>query len=65
MPSDADDWTWKFAPRAANQFEGFDAHTQDRIVSRVYSITKRASSKCTASNTEVVRIQPTTDLLTE
>jgi mRNA interferase RelE/StbE len=29
------DWTWKFAPRAADQFDGLDAHMQDRIVSKL------------------------------
>lgn len=28
-------WTWKFAPRAASQFEGLDPHVQDRIVSKL------------------------------
>ena len=31
MPSD-DDWTWKFTPRAADQFDSLDPHVQDRIV---------------------------------
>ena len=30
-----DDWTWKFAPRAADQFDSLDAHMQDRIVSKL------------------------------
>ncbi|MEM4781162.1 MAG: type II toxin-antitoxin system RelE/ParE family toxin [Halalkalicoccus sp.] len=29
------DWTWKFTPRAANQFDRFDSHVQDRIVSKL------------------------------
>lgn len=37
MTSDAD-WTWKFAPRAADQFDGLDAHVQDRIVSKLDEI---------------------------
>ena len=28
-------WTWKFAPRAADQFDGLDHHVQDRIVSKL------------------------------
>lgn len=31
MTSD-EDWTWKFTPRAANQFDGLDPHVQDRII---------------------------------
>jgi len=34
MPSDGD-WTWMFAPRAADQFETLDGHVQDRIVSKL------------------------------
>ena len=34
MPSD-DDWTWKFTPRAADQFDSLDPHVQDRIVSKL------------------------------
>lgn len=34
MPSE-DDWDWKFAPRAANQFDSLDPHIQDRIVSKL------------------------------
>lgn len=30
-----DNWTWKFTPRAADQFDGLDAHIQDRIVSKL------------------------------
>ena len=29
------DWIWKFAPRAADQFESLDPHIQDRIVSKL------------------------------
>jgi len=35
MPSDDAEWTWKFAPRAADQFEGLDPHVQDRLVSKL------------------------------
>jgi mRNA-degrading endonuclease RelE of RelBE toxin-antitoxin system len=35
MTSDGEDWTWKFASRAAGQFDGLDAHAQDRIVSKL------------------------------
>lgn len=35
MPSEDTDWTWKFAPRAADQFDGLDTHIQDRIVSKL------------------------------
>ncbi len=28
-------WTWKLTPRAANQFDRFDSHVQDRIVSKL------------------------------
>ncbi len=34
MPSE-DDWSWKFAPRAADQFDSLDPHVQDRIVSKL------------------------------
>jgi mRNA interferase RelE/StbE len=30
-----DDWTWKFTPRAADQFDSLDPHVQDRIVSKL------------------------------
>lgn len=30
-----EDWTWAFTSRAAAQFEEFDAHIQDRIVSKL------------------------------
>ena len=29
------EWTWAFGARAANQFDGLDAHVQDRIVSKL------------------------------
>jgi hypothetical protein len=29
MTSEDDEWTWKFAPRAADQFDGLDVHMQD------------------------------------
>jgi mRNA interferase RelE/StbE len=29
------DWTWKFTPQAANQFDSFDRHVQDRLVSKL------------------------------
>jgi mRNA-degrading endonuclease RelE of RelBE toxin-antitoxin system len=32
---DEDEWTWKFAPRAADQFDDLDHHVQDRIVSKL------------------------------
>jgi len=32
------EWTWKFAPRAATQFDGLDTHVQDRIVSKLDEI---------------------------
>ena len=31
----SEDWTWAFASRAAEQFEGLDAHIQDRIASKL------------------------------
>jgi mRNA-degrading endonuclease RelE of RelBE toxin-antitoxin system len=34
MTSEAN-WTWKFTPRAADQFDGLDPHVQDRIVSKL------------------------------
>lgn len=34
MTSDQE-WTWKFAPRAAEQFDDLDPHVQDRIVSKL------------------------------
>ena len=37
MTSD-EDWTWKFTPRAADQFDGLDHHVQDRIVSKLDEI---------------------------
>jgi mRNA-degrading endonuclease RelE of RelBE toxin-antitoxin system len=38
MASEDDDWTWKFAPRAAQQFEKLEYHVQDRIVSKLDEI---------------------------
>lgn len=35
MASEDRDWTWKFAPRAADQFEGLEGHAQDRIVTKL------------------------------
>lgn len=35
MTSEDAAWTWKFAPRAADQFDGLDHHVQDRIVSKL------------------------------
>ena len=37
MGSDVD-WTWKFAPRAADQFDSLDTHIQDRICSKLDKI---------------------------
>ena len=34
MTSDGD-WTWKFTPRAADQFDSLDVHVQDRIASKL------------------------------
>ncbi|MDF9744487.1 type II toxin-antitoxin system RelE family toxin [Natrinema salsiterrestre] len=34
MTSD-EEWTWKFTPRAADQFDGLEPHTQDRIVTKL------------------------------
>ncbi len=34
MTSD-DDWTWKFTPQAAEQFDSLDLHVQDRVVSKL------------------------------
>jgi mRNA-degrading endonuclease RelE of RelBE toxin-antitoxin system len=31
----SEDWTWKFTPRAADQFDTLDPHIQDRIVSKL------------------------------
>ena len=33
-----EDWTWKFAPRAATQFDRLDTHVQDRVVSKLDEI---------------------------
>lgn len=38
MSSEAD-WSWAFAPRAADQFDSLDVHVQDRIVSKLDEIT--------------------------
>ena len=35
MRSEDDGWTWKFAPRAAERFEGLDTHVQGHIVSKL------------------------------
>jgi len=32
------DWTWKFTPRAADQFDSLDIHIQDRICSKLDEI---------------------------
>jgi hypothetical protein len=37
MASD-DEWTWKFAPRAAKQFDNLEHHVQDRIASNLDEI---------------------------
>lgn len=29
------DWTWKFTPRAADQFKSLDTHVQDRICTKL------------------------------
>jgi mRNA-degrading endonuclease RelE of RelBE toxin-antitoxin system len=34
MTSDHD-WTWKFSPRAADQFDSLGPHVQDRIASKL------------------------------
>lgn len=31
----SEDWTWAFAPRAADQFENLNGHVQDRLVSKL------------------------------
>lgn len=31
----SEEWTWAFAPRAAEQFEELELHVQDRIVSKL------------------------------
>lgn len=38
MPSEGGEWTWTFAPRAAEQFEGCEHHVQDRITSKLDEI---------------------------
>lgn len=30
-----EEWSWKFTPRAADQFDSLDPHVQDRIVSKL------------------------------
>ena len=35
MTSEDAEWTWKFAPRAADQFDSLDPHMQDRLVSKL------------------------------
>jgi mRNA-degrading endonuclease RelE of RelBE toxin-antitoxin system len=35
MTSERNEWTWKFTPRAANQFDDLDSHVQDRIASKL------------------------------
>ena len=34
MPGE-DDWSWTFAPRAADRFDSLDPHVQDRIISKL------------------------------
>ncbi|NGM70100.1 type II toxin-antitoxin system RelE/ParE family toxin [Natronolimnobius sp. AArcel1] len=41
MPSN-EDWTWKFTPRAADQFAELDPHVQDRIVSKLDEVVDSA-----------------------
>jgi len=38
MGSKDDEWTWKFTPRAATQFDNLEHHVQDRIVSKLDEI---------------------------
>lgn len=38
MTSNDETWTWTFAPRAAKQFDSFERHVQDRIVSKLDEI---------------------------
>jgi mRNA interferase RelE/StbE len=38
LASDDESWTWKFAPRAADQFEVLEHHVQDRLVSKLDEI---------------------------
>lgn len=33
--TEGSDWTWTFTPRAADQFDDFDADVQERIVSKL------------------------------
>ncbi|OAQ53694.1 hypothetical protein HTG_05390 [Natrinema mahii] len=37
-----DDWTWKFTPRAADQFDRLESHVQDRIVSKLDDVVDSA-----------------------
>lgn len=32
------EWSWKFTPRAADQYESLETHIQDRIVSKLDEI---------------------------
>jgi len=46
-----DDWTWAFAPRAAEQFEDLEHHVRDRIVSKLDEIVDDPGvSRATTSN---------------
>ncbi len=38
MGTEDTEWTWKFTPRAATQFEDLDHHVQDRVVSKLDEI---------------------------
>lgn len=38
MSSEGEEWVWKFAPRAAKQFDDLEHHVQDRIVSKLDEI---------------------------
>jgi mRNA interferase RelE/StbE len=44
------DWTWKFARRAADQFDGLDPHVQDRIVSKLDEVVDSAWRTRTTSS---------------
>lgn len=35
---DGDAWTWKFAPRAVDQFDDLEHHVQDRIATKLDEI---------------------------
>jgi len=39
------DWTWKFAPRAADQFESLAPHVQERIVSKLDEVVESKSEE--------------------